>query len=333
GTGTTRYSFDELDRPLTVTNALTKTVAYRYDLDSNRRKLVYPGGSAVTYTFDKADRLSSLQDWASRTTSYGYFADGLPQTRTNVDGTTANYTYDNARRLTEVWNKNGANTLDKHTYTLDAVGNRTQNVEVIAPYGGGGAATTTIAYGYDKLYRLTSDGTTGATFGYDPVGNRASMTQGTTTSYTYDRADRLSAAGSTSYTVNADGNTTARGADSFAYDQANRLKSATLSGATSTYAYEGDGERASKTVGGATTSYVYDAAGGLPMLLDDGTTRYVYGLGLAYSVDTSANPVRVYHADGLGSVRALTDGSAALQQTYQNDAFGVVVAAGTAGTS
>lgn len=71
-----------------------------------------------------------------------------------------------------------------------------------------------------------------------PVGNR--LSKDATTS-TYDRADRILTAGSASYTVNANGNLTNRGSDSFVYDQANRLTSATVNGTTSTDAYEGDG--------------------------------------------------------------------------------------------
>src|SRR6185437_11876571 len=44
--------------------------------------------------------------------------------------------------------------------------------------------------------------------------------------------------------------------------------------------------------------------------------------GLAYAVDPS-NGVTVYHADGLGSVRAITDGSGTVVQTYRSDAYGV----------
>ena len=57
-------------------------------------------------------------------------------------------------------------------------------------------------------------------------------------------------------------------------------------------------------------------------MLDDGSRRYVWGLGLAYSVDTTG-AVQVYHTDGLGSVRALTDGTGQVVQTYQTDEFGV----------
>lgn len=186
-------------------------------------------------------------------------------------------------------------------------------------------ASTT--YSYDKLYRLTGAGPTGSpattTYSYDPTGNRLSKVMGgNSTSYTYDRSDRILTAGRTSYTLNNAGNLTARGSDGFSYDQANRLTGATTSTGSGTYVYDGDGKRVSKTVGGITTNYVYDV-GGLPVLLDDGTQKYVWGNGLAYSVDKSSGAVHVYHADGLGSVRALTDNSGNVVQTYQTDEFGV----------
>ena len=121
-----------------------------------------------------------------------------------------------------------------------------------------------------------------------------------------------------------------RGADSFAYDQANRLKTATVGGVTTTHAYDGDGKRVSSTTGGSTTTYVYDANRSLPVVLSDGGRKYVWGLGLAYSVDT-AGALSVSHADGLGSVRALTDAAGTLVQREDTDPFGVPTA--TQGTS
>jgi RHS repeat-associated protein len=56
-------------------------------------------------------------------------------------------------------------------------------------------------------------------------------------------------------------------------------------------------------------------------------------MGLAYSVNKSSGAVAVYHTDGLGSVRALTDASANVTQTYQTDEFGVPIASGTQGSS
>jgi RHS repeat-associated protein len=176
---------------------------------------------------------------------------------------------------------------------------------------------------------------TGTTsYAYDPVGNRTTRTRtGTTTiTYTYDRADRIKTVvqgSSTTYTMNANGNLTARGNDDFTYDQANRLKTAVVGGVTSSYGYDGDGKRASQTVGGVTTRAVYDVGGGLPVLLDDGTRKYVWGLGLAYAV--SGSTIEVYHTDGLGSVRALTNGAGALIQTQATDEFGVLT--GSVGSS
>ena len=127
----------------------------------------------------------------------------------------------------------------------------------------------------------------------------------------------IGCAGTVSYTVNANGNLEARGADTFAYDAAHRLTSATIAGATSSYGYNGDGLRVTHTSGATTTRYVSDVNRALPVVLDDGTRKYVWGAaGLAYSVDT-ANTLTVYHTDGLGSVGPLTDGGGSVEQAYQ----------------
>ena len=327
GTGTTSYGYDEMDRLQSVTSPGPSTVGYRYDLDGNRTKLIYPDSTAVTYSFDKASRLTGLTDWASRTTGYTYLPDGHVQQLTNANGTTAQYSYDNAQRLTQVLNQDSSlKVIDQHTYTLDSVGTRSQVAEVLAQVGGG-QITPTTAYGYDKLYELTADGATD--YSYDPVGNRLSMGS---TSYSYDKADRISAAGSTSYTVNANGNVTARGSDSFGYDQANRLKTATVSGTATTNTFDGDGKRASQTVdGNPAIPYVYDTDRSLPVVLSDGTLKYVWSFGLLYAVDGSGG-LQVFHADGLGSARALTDGSATLLATYQTDAWGNPTASGGSST-
>jgi len=68
------------------------------------------------------------------------------------------------------------------------------------------------------------------------------------------------------------------------------------------------------------------------VLLDDETNKYVWGSGgLAYSVNKSSGTVNVYQTDGLGSVRALTDTTGNVIQTYQSDEFGIPTV--TQGTS
>ena len=196
-----------------------------------------------------------------------------------------------------------------------------------------GPAIDAATYGYDRLYRLTGvNGPDGArSYAYDPAGNRTAADTGSgPVSSTYDRADRITAAGSTSITVNGAGNLTAKGSDGFAYDQANRLISATVSGSTETYAYDGDGVRFSRTIGtDPAVRFVTDVAAGLPVTLDDGTRKYVWGLGMAYAVSGTA--IEVYHADRLGSVRALTDVAGDVVATYRTDEWGVPTA--TTGSS
>jgi RHS repeat-associated protein len=195
-----------------------------------------------------------------------------------------------------------------------------------------GLATThslTQTYGYDHLYRLTSGGVPGQpqTYTYDPVGNRLTSTSRlVTTSSSYDKADRLSNVGGTNYTTDSNGNLTSLGgSNTLAYDQANRLLTATLGGLTSTYTYDGDGKRATRTVGASSPiTYTYDVNASLPLVLDDGSRKYVYGLGLAYTVDdTITATVNVLHTDGLGSVRAITDSNGNVVQTFQSDEFGI----------
>jgi len=124
------------------------------------------------------------------------------------------------------------------------------------------------------------------------------------------------------------------GADTFVYDQANRLTSATVGGTTTSSVYDPDGKRLSTTVGAnPPTTFTYDVNQPLPVVLQEpnttppnsGVTKYVWGMGLAYAVDLYNN-VQVYHTAGLGTVRAITDGTGNLVQTYQTDAFGVPTA-------
>jgi RHS repeat-associated protein len=186
-----------------------------------------------------------------------------------------------------------------------------------------------VAYSYDHLYRLT--GTSGpieaAAYAYDAVGNRTSKTPNgqSAITYTYDKADRILTAGGVAYTVDDNGNVTARGTEQLLYDQANRLRELRQNSATvATYAYNGEGSRISKTVGATTTPYTYDIRASVAKLLQDGERRYVWRPGLAYASDLTGNTLsHVYHTDGIDSGRVLTDAAGAVTDTKRTDAFGV----------
>ncbi|MEX1172803.1 MAG: DUF4951 domain-containing protein [Chloroflexota bacterium] len=182
---------------------------------------------------------------------------------------------------------------------------------------------TTSTYVYDRISRLTgaTDASGGRTFTYDPAGNRLTRTIGPTTAYTYDRADRMTAAGPQTVTVDASGSLVARGADTFAYDQAQRLITATVGGATETFAYDGDGTRITRQVGVATPiQYTIDRSSAIATVLADGTRKYVYGLELAYAV--SGTGIEIYRTDGLGTVRSLANAAGTTTATFTTDEWG-----------
>ena len=168
------------------------------------------------------------------------------------------------------------------------------------------------------------------TYTYDAVGNRTAKNS---TSYAYDNADQLTTAGGSSYGYDNNGNQTSRGSDAFAWDHENRMTSATVSSAQTTYTYNGDGLRMSRTAGGNTTNYTWDVAGGLPMLLQDGTNTYVYGAtGMLYFVDGSGNP-QYRLTDGLGSTAAMANSGGTVTDTWTYDVFGAVRShSGSSGT-
>lgn len=335
GTGTTSYTYDEMNRLLSVTSPGAVTVSYRYDVGSNRTKITYPDATAVTYTYDKANHLSTVVDWATRTTSYQYNADSSVAVVFYNNNTSANHQYDNAGRLTQVWNKYRTDdTVSRNTYAFDAVGNRLTDDMVLADVSDSPGPIDpdhqgTATYVYDKMYRVTKETRILPSpqrrdvwdHTYDSVGNRLSKKRTDydwpytvdETLYAYDKADRITGiTGDESETIvtNANGNITSRGGDPLTYDQEDRLKTSDLGAYHYIYVYDGDGKL--KKLRRGTISIidvsvnVYDVNRDLPVVLKDDAGKYVWGLTALYSVDNTFNEEHVYHYDGLGSVVAMT---------------------------
>jgi len=145
----------------------------------------------------------------------------------------------------------------------------------------------------------------------EPVGS-------TSTAYTFDaRGDRTKA-------------TTGSVVATYGYDQANRLTSFTRGTTTASYTYNGDSLRASKKVGSTTTKFVYDTAEGLPLVLSDGASYYLYGPGgVPFEQVTTAGTVTYLHADQLGSIRMITGSTGKSVGTATYTAYGTRTATGT----
>jgi RHS repeat-associated protein len=108
-----------------------------------------------------------------------------------------------------------------------------------------------------------------------------------------------------------------------AYNGANELTSI---GGSVSYAYDGDGLRASKSVDGTTTNFAWDTTAALPLLLQSGSTYYIYGPTEQPVEQITGSTPTYLLADQQGSTRLLTNTSGSVVGTYSYDAWGNVTA-------
>lgn len=325
--GVTTYSYDALDRPQSVTDSNGMTLQYEYDGNGNRTGITYPDSKTVSYTYDDLNRLDTVTDWDSAVTDYTYDAAGRQTDITYPNNTQAIYHYDDANRLLNITHSSTVSgTIGVFSYTVDAVGNRTVMTDT--------EGVTT--YNYDDLYRLTAvtypDGET-VSYAYDPMGNRTEMTSTVSgvTTYLYDAGDRLltytETIGTTNLTWDANGNLQSKGGVVYTFDPLDRMTQVVSGTQTVDFDYNGDGVRLGKTTNGIATTYVQDVAAPLPLVLQETTSgqtdHYLYGNDLIATEDPSSSQA-FYHADGLGSVRALSNETGQQTDSYSYDVFGTL---------
>ncbi len=205
--GTTTYTYDDMDRLLTKSHPLLGTLTYTYDLAGNVLTLqsshnnlsVSQQGVSLTYHWDELNRLVQVDDAAGNSTTYDYDKVGnlLHTAYPSSNPITNSYTYNCLNRLTQlnVTKTTGGSTATLATFNynpdpsnplrrLDPAGTRRVAVESIVA---GTTINREVQYSYDALYRLVKenivsgspsgavvyDNSTGYA-GYDNVGNRRS---------------------------------------------------------------------------------------------------------------------------------------------------------------
>ncbi|HEX7184805.1 MAG TPA: RHS repeat-associated core domain-containing protein [Thermoanaerobaculia bacterium] len=344
--GLTTYQYDDQDRPVGITFPGGRTLTYAYDSRGNRTSLTAGLGSTTlttAYAYDALSRLQQVTDPQNRLYTYTYDANGNRASLTYPNGVATTYTYDALNRLTRLGTAAASGAiLQSYAYTLGAAGNRTRVEEQDG---------TVRAYEYDDLYRLTGERVTGPSgpvrqslFEYDPVGNRLSQTRtdGSGTAsilYTYDERDRLLSESGVTYSWDANGNLVTRSAAdgaTYLWSFDNRLiRVSSADGKVVEHAYDADGNRVRTEVTPPTgppvvTEYLVDPTGPLSQVVAelDGQGNlvafYVRGDDLLSVIRPSGS--RFYHADGLGSIRLLTDELGAVTDTYTFSAFGELLA-------
>jgi len=273
---TTSYAYDWAGRLTRVTDPLGGVTVRRYDRNGNLDLVTDADNRTTTYDHDAADQPTVVHRPDTSTVGTAYDLDG--RVTRQVDGANAAtlYGYDPLGRLATVTDPQGRTT----TYGHDPAGNITTKQDP------GGNCTATpktgcTTFGYDAADQQTtisySEGATpNVTVGYNALGQRTSMTDGTGTStWTWDSLGRLvsSSTGSglvggaqtvgyaydlrnSKTSTNYPGNKTVPRV----YDAAGNLTSTTdWTGTASTFGYDADDNLISRSAQGLDTGMAYDA--------------------------------------------------------------------------
>ena len=352
--GCTLYKYDDLGHLTKVTEPGGKWIAYKYDMNSNRVKMTVHLDAQTEhitrYEYHNNNLLSKVTDQLNGDTTYTYKPNGLVGTITYPNQTKAVHTYvyeetggPERNWLRSITNLKSDNTTIIAGFTYSYAdpwgrnGTRTQVVEDILLPGGSDRIQSTVTYGYDDLYRLTSEVRTGdlaysKSYTYDAAGNRTHMVaDGVHTYYGYNAANELEGYGpsgppySTVLTYDDKGNTHTETYGStvteYTWDLQNRMTQwEKTNQTTEAYLYNADGMRVRKTpTGGTATDFLLDMTEIAEEITGSNDISYV-GPDLISRIDGTNRTI--YHADGIGSTRAMSDSTQAVSVAMVYEAYG-----------
>ena len=317
---------NRVDQVRQTINGQNYTISYNYDVNGNRTSMTSPWGT-TSYTYDALNRLTSLTNPDAKTVAFAYDALGRRTKMTYPNGTETTYAYDAASQLTQILHRKTADNtaLAFSNYAYDPAGNRTSMQDLTGTHG----------YQYDDLHRLTEAShptLPNETFAYDQVGNR--LNDAVMTNYQHNAANRLLENSSYTYTYDANGNLTGQTHKvtsehtEYAYTTENQLKQVTLpDNTTVTFKYDPMGRRIEKESPSGINRYVYSNEDIIAVL--DGnntiTQTITHGPGIDEPLvlkNISGSSICFYHADGLGSIIALSDENGTGVETIEYQAYG-----------
>jgi RHS repeat-associated protein len=299
----------------------------------------------IAYGYFADNSVASIH-WSRGPGSYRYTYDGngQPTIISFPNGQTRNFTYDDQGRLTKIRNLLGTTNLatfdyeydkDNDTGLLTVLGQRTKvtaNVPALSPIP---TKTESFYDASDQLTRTrtTTTSATEQSWTYDAIGNRLTQTAGgTTTTYSYvkngtnpNNSARLATAGANALSHDVNGNVTAFGAITYAWDVLDRLKTRTGGGLTSTFSYDAQGRRT--RIDHESTKFIYQGLNAVDMSYQKAggyfRSNYLFGPGIDEPLArVDSTEVTYYSVDGLGSVILLTDGAGAVKNKYAYGSWG-----------
>jgi RHS repeat-associated protein len=244
-------------------SSITKSIGYGYNADGQLASIVLPSGKTITYGYNANNQVSSVTLNGSPNVTI------LSNITYDPFGPITGWTWGNSTTASRVFDADGKLTSitssGQRTFGYDDAFRITGVTDVAD-------GTKSWTLGYDLLDRLNAATKTALTIGYtyDANGNRLSQNGTSASTYTMsgssNKLTSTSGVLSRSYSYDAVGNTTASGATVHSYNNANRMKTGRLAGASdTTYVYNALGQRVKKS-GGAIASplyFMYDEAGHL----------------------------------------------------------------------
>jgi RHS repeat-associated protein len=362
------YGYDAVGNLTSKTDRKNQTIQYVYDALNRLGQKSYPDSTSVDYVYDLASKVTQVNDPTgvygfaydnmgrlmgttvqysflpnqTFTNSYTYDAASNRKSLTAPDGSITTYGYDTLNRLNGLANS----WAGSFSFGYDGLSRRTS---LTRPNG------VNTSYGYDSVSHLLSvlhqAGTNvldGASYTYDPAGNRTSKINylnGTTSNYTYDPlyelkqvtqdgsttesysydavANRLSSVGVPSYQYNASNELISNSQGSYTYD----ANGSTLSDPTGKmYTWDFENRLSSTFVPSTgTITFRYDPFGRrIQKSSPLGTTNYLYDQkNLVAEVDSSGNVIARY-TQGKGIDRPLAQLRSGTTSYYQQDGLGSV---------
>lgn len=330
--GTTTYGYDVMGRPtaearLNTVDGSANRVDVTHDALGRLLSVTYPGPTGLrpvaTYTYDADGNLQSVTDGTVALTLTGYSAVGQPATLSFGNGVVTTSTYDPSNnKLQRTTTKLGTSSLLDLTLGYNDAGLVASVTDAVSP-------TLSVSYGYDELSRLVS--ATGTALGslgyaYGPTGNIVAK-EGVT--YTYDAINTQAVTATSdgkAYAYDANGNMVSEGSRTMTYDEANRLSMVTIANAQTTFAYDYRGQRTVKQTPSSRTVYTgkfYECTTALANG-QKSCSRFIYAGDLRVAA-VDASGAKYFHADHLGSIRAVTGATGAIMESIAYKPFGEIL--------
>ncbi|MFC1525054.1 RHS repeat domain-containing protein [Planctomycetota bacterium] len=318
-----------------------KSVQSVYNNLSFRTSLTYPNNREITFTPDDLNRITHITQDAQHIAQYAYAGPYRVTGRTYLNGTSLTIDYDGGRRVISYTHSGSIGTFG---YTYDKEDNKKYENRSFGSKGD--------AYMYDAIYRLTGvkygvpnlnpastydDYTTFDSkkiYGLDGVGNRISVTNGTTINYTTNNLNQYEQIDSATLDYDNNGNLISGTANTYIYDYANRLLKVTRTSddqILAEYKYDALGRRFWKNAWDDSqyveTYFYYDG----PRCIEERNAsdvmiaQYVFGNGIDEVLTMDRNSeTYYYHENSLGSIYAVTTATGTVAERYTYDAYGNV---------